>query len=80
MEKELLAQLTLWHEEDEFEQIVDRITKIPEQDRDYDLISHLARALNNLARYEEALEQLLSIAAQGEADRERLDEHLQSVQ
>ncbi|MCP3776007.1 SMI1/KNR4 family protein [Paenibacillus sp. MZ04-78.2] len=68
MEKNLLEQLNLWHEEDEFKQIIDRILEIPEQDRDYDVISHLARAMNNLERYEEALQQLLTIEKQGEND------------
>ncbi|MFB6365175.1 SMI1/KNR4 family protein [Paenibacillus elgii] len=68
MDKNLLEQLNLWHEKDEFQQIVDRILEIPEQDRDYDVISHLARAMNNLERYEEALQQLLTIEKQGEND------------
>ncbi|WP_198957549.1 hypothetical protein [Paenibacillus selenitireducens] len=55
MEKDLLEQLNLWYEDDEFEKIVGRITEIPEQDRDCDLVGHLARAFNNLERYDEAL-------------------------
>lgn len=68
MEKDLLEQLILWHEDDEFEKIVGKILQIPEQDRDYDLVSHLARALNNLERYDEALQQFLTIKKQGEHD------------
>ncbi|MDR0267711.1 Imm51 family immunity protein [Paenibacillus sp.] len=68
MEKDLLEQLNLWHEEDEFEQIIGKIEEIPEQDRDYDLVSHLARALNNLERYDEALQQLFMIKTEGEHD------------
>ncbi|WP_307720060.1 hypothetical protein [Paenibacillus ehimensis] len=68
MERDLLEQLNLWHEEDEFENIIDRILEIPERERDYDVISHLARAMNNLERYEEALQQLLSIEKQGGND------------
>ncbi len=68
MESDLLEQLNLWHEEDEFEKIVDTILQIPEQNRDYDLVSHLARAMNNLERYEEALQQLLTIEKQGKDD------------
>lgn len=68
MEKDLLEQLDHWHKNDEFEKIADRILEIPEQDRDYDLVSHLARAMNNLERYEEALQQLLTIEKQGEND------------
>lgn len=68
MNEELLEQLEEWHEEDEFEEIVDAITEIPEQERDYALISHLGRALNNLERYEEAVEQFLSIQEEGKDD------------
>lgn len=68
MRDDLLAQLDLWHEEDEFEEIVDAVLEIPEADRDYELISHLGRALNNLERYEEALEQFLLIAEEGKDD------------
>ncbi|WP_233476309.1 hypothetical protein [Paenibacillus sonchi] len=68
MEENLLEQLARWHEEDEFAKIVEAITDIPEPDRDYVLIGHLGRALNNLDRYNEALEQLLGIAEQGRQD------------
>lgn len=68
MSEELLEQLEEWHEEDEFEEIVDAISEIPEEDRDYVLISHLGRALNNLERYEEAVEQFLSIQEEGKDD------------
>ena len=68
MDKELLKQLTRWHKDNEYEKIVGEILQIAEQDRDYDVVSHLARALNNLERYDEALQQLLSVKNQGEND------------
>jgi tetratricopeptide (TPR) repeat protein len=68
MNDELLGKLDEWHEEDEFQEIVDAITEIPEEERDYVLTSHLGRALNNLGQYEEALEQYLSIEEEGEGD------------
>ncbi|MFC5406633.1 immunity 51 family protein [Cohnella soli] len=68
MDKDLLEQITRWHKDNEYEKIVGEILLIAEQDRDYDLVSHLARALNNLERYDEALQQLLSIKNQGEYD------------
>lgn len=68
MSDELLGKLDTWHEEDEFQEIVDAITEIPEEERDYVLTSHLGRALNNLGQYEEALEQYLSIEEEGEGD------------
>lgn len=68
MDKELLAQLKRWHEENEHQQIVDRILEIPPESRDYESVSCLGRAYNNLDRYGEALEQLLSIADEGGQD------------
>lgn len=68
MNEELLEQLEEWHEEDEFEEIVDAIMEIPEEERDYVLISHLGRAMNNLERYEEAVELFLSIQEEGKND------------
>ncbi|WP_018758421.1 DUF5713 family protein [Paenibacillus terrigena] len=68
MEKDPFAQLIIWHQEDEHEKIVDRIMEIPQSDRDYKTVSLLARAMNNLERYNEALQQLLAIAKLGEND------------
>lgn len=68
MRDELLSQLEEWHEEDHFEQIVNCIRDIPVADRDYELVNHLGRALNNLERYEEAVEQFLSVADAGQVD------------
>ncbi|MEC0240619.1 SMI1/KNR4 family protein [Paenibacillus dokdonensis] len=68
MREDLLAQLDEWHEEDKFEEIVDAIMEIPAEDRDDVLISHLGRAMNNLERYEEAIEQFLTIAEEGKED------------
>ncbi len=68
MEKYPFTQLIIWHEEDEHEKIVDRIMEIPQSDRDYDTVSLMARAMNNLERYDEALQQLLTIAKLGEDD------------
>jgi len=68
MKEGLLDQLDLWHEEDEFQEIVDAITEIPPEERDYVLISHLGRALNNLERYEEALQQFMTITEEGKDD------------
>ncbi|MCT2194772.1 SMI1/KNR4 family protein [Paenibacillus sp. p3-SID1389] len=68
MREELLEQLQTWHEEDEYEKIVQAVMDVPEEERDYQLISHLGRALNNLERYEEAVEQFLKIADEGQDD------------
>ncbi|MEK3923795.1 SMI1/KNR4 family protein [Paenibacillus sp. FSL K6-2393] len=68
MERELLEQINLWHEQDQFNLIIKRIERIPVSERDYDLIGQLARAYNNDARYREAIKQLLSIEEQGVND------------
>ncbi|MEO2210715.1 SMI1/KNR4 family protein [Paenibacillus amylolyticus] len=68
MERELLEQINLWHEQDQFSLIIERIERIPVSERDYDLIGQLARAYNNDARYREAIKQLLSIEEQGVND------------
>ncbi len=68
MENDPFAQLIIWHQEREHEKIVDRIMEIRQSDRDYETVSLLARAMNNLERYDEALQQLLAIAKLGEND------------
>ncbi|MCL2492917.1 MAG: hypothetical protein FWF33_02610 [Clostridiales bacterium] len=63
-----IEQLQKWHEEDEHQKIVDEIETVPEQERSYELTSLLARALNNLDQYGRAMNLLLSVKAEGEAD------------
>lgn len=68
MDQELEARLNQWHEDDEFDEVVEAITAIPSAERDYDMVGHLARAYNNLGEYDEALQLLLSVAEQGKED------------
>lgn len=68
MEKELMEQLNLWHEQDQFSLIIERIESIPASERDYNLIGQLARAYNNDARYREAIQHLLSVQERGAND------------
>ncbi|WP_379137346.1 SMI1/KNR4 family protein [Paenibacillus sp. sgz500958] len=68
MSEDLLAQLDEWHEEDEYQEIVDAIMEIPAEDRDYVLTGHLGRAMINLGQYEEAIEQLMTISEEGKED------------
>ena len=68
MDKKFLKQLARWHEDDEFQKIVDAILALPEEERDYDLTGQLARALNNLEDYETAAEVLLTVEAEGQHD------------
>jgi tetratricopeptide (TPR) repeat protein len=64
----LLAELRELHEKDEHEKILDSIEKIAREEWDYDIASYYARALNNLDRYEEALQILLSLEQEGKND------------
>lgn len=63
-----MDQLNQWHEEDEHQRIVDALLAIPENERDYETISRLARAYNNLGFFEEALQQFDRIAEEGQHD------------
>jgi len=68
MNQVLMDQLNQWHEDDEHQRIVDTLLAIPENERDYETISRLARAYNNLELYEEALHHFDSIAEAGQHD------------
>lgn len=68
MDQSLLKQLTRWHKHSEHQNIVSAVLEIPETERDYDAVCLLARAFNNLDRYEEAVQQLLIVEGQGRQD------------
>ncbi|KAA9005857.1 SMI1/KNR4 family protein [Paenibacillus spiritus] len=68
MNEELRERLETYHEEDDYESIVEAVLEIPEEERDYEMVSHLGRALNNLERYEEALEQFHAVREEGKDD------------
>ncbi len=65
---ELLERLLAWHEAGEYQQIVDTVLAIPEEQRSYVLTGQLARALNNLQRYEEAIACLMATKQKGRSD------------
>lgn len=65
---EFRSQLQKWHDDDEYEKIIEAIRNIPQGERDLDLVKQLARALNNMKRYDEALAVLESERQQGEED------------
>ena len=48
LDTELLGQLQRWHEEDQYQRIIDAIEAIPQPERGYELTCQLARAYNNL--------------------------------
>ena len=68
MEQRLIDQLNEWHEEDKHQRIVDSLSAIPNGEQNYESISRLARAYNNLGHYEEALIQFDKISEAGQED------------
>ncbi|MDU1891252.1 MAG: tetratricopeptide repeat protein [Dysgonomonas sp.] len=64
----LLKKLEQLHVDGKHEKIVELLLAIPQNERDYNLTGLLARALNNINRYEEALHLLETIRDQGKED------------
>lgn len=65
MDKELLEKIENLHNNDEHHRIIELVYSIDESERDYDVISLLARALNNTQNYDEALDHLMYIREDG---------------
>ncbi len=65
---DLLKQIAQWHEDDRHQKIVDAILQIPQEERTCQITGYLARAYNNLARYEEAISLLESISDKSRED------------
>ncbi|MEG0593553.1 MAG: tetratricopeptide repeat protein, partial [Coprobacillus sp.] len=61
MEKKLLDQLDIWHENDQYEEIVNMLNNIPKVNWDEEHYQRMASAKNNLSQYEEAVELLMEI-------------------
>ncbi|MDR1902983.1 MAG: suppressor of fused domain protein [Treponema sp.] len=66
--KKLLAQIAIWHNDEQHQKILDAIQEIPREEWDYNLGCIYARALNNVERYQEALEILRGLEEQGKTD------------
>jgi tetratricopeptide (TPR) repeat protein len=66
--EKLVSRITDWHEADEHEKILRALEDIPKDARDYRLAGFYARALNNLGRYQEALDELLGFEQEGRED------------
>jgi tetratricopeptide (TPR) repeat protein len=64
----LIAEIQALHESDKHVKILRAIERIPQDQWDYHLTGFYARALNNLDKYEEALDLLLKIEDQGKED------------
>ena len=61
----IIEEINKLHENDEHEKIIEIITAIPNEKRDAELFSLLARAYNNVERYDEALNNLMYIREEG---------------
>ena len=68
MDQSFYDQIDRWHREGRHQDIIDAINALPPKDRDDELTGLLARALLNLDRYEEGLEQLLTVPEEGRQD------------
>lgn len=68
MTKKLLNMLEEWYENHQHDKIVEAIELLPKSERDYEIVGHYGRALNNLGRYVEALQQLEAVKQQGQQD------------
>jgi hypothetical protein len=68
MDETFFNQLRSWHEVEEHEKIIEEIEKFPRPEWTYELINLYARALNNLGRYSEALDILMSVGEEGKND------------
>lgn len=61
----IIEEINQLHENDEHEKIIEIITAISNEERDSELFSLLARAYNNIEKYDEALDNLMYIREEG---------------
>ena len=61
----IIEEINQLHENDEHEKIIEIITAIPKEQRDTELFSLLARAYNNVGKYDEAFDNLMYIREEG---------------
>lgn len=67
-EVELLEQIQQWHEQEQYQAIVQAIEQLPPEQRSYRLIGQQARALNNQNQYQQAIVLLESVKEKGASD------------
>lgn len=68
MDNKLKRLVELWHDADNHHSIIDLLEKMPEQERDFETVSLLARAYNNVEQYQMAYHLLKSVADEGQHD------------
>lgn len=65
----LEENLHYWHVSGKYENIVDKLMSLPKKELNYDLTCQLARALNNLEQYDQAIAYLESVRQMGRNDK-----------
>jgi tetratricopeptide (TPR) repeat protein len=68
MEQVLSKQLQKWHQQSKYQLIINAINDLPNEQLNYELKGHLARAYNNADFYEKAIEVLQSVKEEGAQD------------
>ncbi len=68
MDNKLILDINKWHENGEYDKIIDTILAIPKADYDFEVIGELARAYNNVDLYDTAIEWLMSVSEKGTND------------
>lgn len=68
MDNKLKRLVEPWHDADNHHSIIDLLEKMPEQERDFETVSLLARAYNNVEQYQMAYHLLKSVADDGQHD------------
>lgn len=68
MDEHLKQQIDDWNGADEYQLIIDALEEIPPSERNFEVIGQLARAYNNIGKYETALTLLRSTRDEGEGD------------
>lgn len=70
MDNKLKRLVELCHDADNHHSIIDLLEKMPEQERDFDTVSLLARAYNNVEQYQMAYHLLKLVATRGSTMRD----------
>lgn len=68
MNEETRKMIDEWHASDQHQDIIDTLERIPDKERDFEIIGILARAYNNVEEYARAIELLESVKEKGKDD------------
>lgn len=68
MDAKLKEQIDLWTDQDEYDKIITAINALSDKERDFEAISELGRAFNNMGDYQGGLDTLMSIQEEGKSD------------